>query len=277
MNKNNISVLMSVYYKDDPVFFKEALQSLENQTLKAQETIIVCDGKLSPELYEVIEEFKDSLNIIKVQNETNQGLAQSLNNGLEQVHYDLIARMDADDISVPNRFEQQVKSFSSSDTKEPIDVVGGYVHEFNGNVSNLISIRYVPKNSSEIKKFSKFRSPLNHPTVMIRTATLKEVGGYSTSFNKLEDYALWISLLAKGYNIVNIPDVLLYMRVSNDMYERRGGLKQAEAFFNLRKEMHKIGYINNLELVSGVLINVVISLSNRNFRKFMYKIIRKYK
>lgn len=275
MIQNNISVLMSVYHKDNPIHLWEALNSINRQTFKAKEIIIVFDGPLNKELYSVVDEFKEALNIITIQNKTNQGLAKSLNIGLSKVNYNLVARMDADDIAVNTRFEKQIKIFN--DSSKEVDVLGGYVSEFTDNTENSNSIRKVPKNLKDVKRFAKYRSPLNHPTVMIKTTILKEVGGYPTTFNKLEDYALWINILNKNYIITNTTDVLLHMRTSDAMYERRGGIEQAKAFYALRRYMYRIGYINWFEMIIGIFTNISISIMDSKVRKALYKLVRRYK
>jgi len=273
MKNTNISVLMSVYNQDKPDFLRASLDSLYNQTLKAEEIIIVLDGLLEPELHRVIDELKLKLNIITIQNFENLGLAKSLNIGLKMVKCDLVARMDADDIAAKDRFEKQYLLFNRSDIHS--DVVGGYVQEFNGTYQETDTIRKVPTNVDEIIKFSKYRSPLNHPTVMMRTKVLRDVGGYPEKFNKLEDYALWINILQKKYILRNIPEVLTFMRISDSTFKRRGGLKQAKAFINFRTEMLNIEFINVFEWTIGILISVSVSLMPSRIRGSIYKLLRK--
>lgn len=273
MENTNISVLMSVYYQDKPNFLRDALESLYNQTLKAEEVIIVLDGLLGSELHQVIDEYKLKLNIITVQNFKNIGLAKSLNRGLNLVKYEYVARMDADDIAAKDRFEKQYSLFNQSNIHS--DVVGGYVQEFKGTLQETDTIRKVPTNIDEIIKFSKYRSPLNHPTVMMRTKVLRDVGGYPERFNKLEDYALWVNILQKKYVLRNIPEVLTFMRISDSTFKRRGGLKQARAFVSLRTEMLHIGFINIFEWIVGILISVPTSLMPSRIRGSIYKFLRK--
>lgn len=271
MTKYSISVLMSVYNKDEPEFLKIALQSLCNQTEKALEVIIIFDGFLDKEFYNIVSDFENELNIITVQNSENMGLAKSLNKGLQYVNGEVIARMDADDISTNDRFEKQIIMFQDHE----VDVVGGYVQEFNSIIENNNTIRKVPTNTDDIVKFSKYRSPVNHPTAMIRTEILRNVGGYPERFNKLEDYALWVSILNEGYSIRNIPEVLVYMRISDATFKRRGGFKQAKAFFSLRNGMLNTGYINKFEWIIGNVISIPVSLMPSILRGSIYKFLRK--
>lgn len=272
MSKFNISVLMSIYHSDDPNYLRASLESLKNQTVRANEVVIVFDGMLTSELYDTVEKYRTCLNIITLQNNENKGLAGSLNDGLRLVHCDLIARVDADDISRQDRFEKQIKCFQDSSNSP--DIVGGYVREFTGNLQNLSSIRKVPENIEKIKKFAKYRSPLNHPTVMMKTSVLKKLGGYPENFNRLEDYALWIYMLSQYYIVTNIPEILVYMRISNETYVRRGGLEQAKAFIRLRKEMFRIGYLNRMEMFLGIILSVSMSLVPGKIRGIVYRLLR---
>ncbi|MCT3054382.1 glycosyltransferase [Leuconostoc citreum] len=273
MKESNFSVLMSIYNKDNSEFLKEALESLKNQTIRAKETIIIFDGIVDKSLYDTVQQYVEELNIVTIQNEVNIGLAKSLNKGLTLVKYDLVARMDADDIATRDRFQKQLAVFQGENLQ--VDIVGGYVQEFSDNLRNLQAIRKVPQIESEIKEFSKYRSPLNHPTVMMRTQVVLSVGGYPTQFNKLEDYALWVYLINQNQHIINIPEILTYMRVSDSTYMRRGGVEQAKAFVMLRTKMFHIGYINLLEMCFGTFINVSMSVMPKKMRCIIYKILRR--
>lgn len=272
MNKSNFSVLMSVYSKDKPDFFEMALLSLKNQTLRPAEVIIVFDGNLDASFYKIVSSYKTILNIKIVQNSSNLGLAKSLNKGLGYVQNEIIARMDSDDIATEDRFEKQMRVFQQQELD--VAVVGGNVGEFIGYKENIVSVRVVPTDLDEIKKFSKYRSPVNHPTALIRTNTLRSIGGYPEQFNKLEDYALWIKLLNQNYKIINIRDVVVYMRISDETYRRRGGLVQVKAYLALRRYMYRIGYINLIELISGSILNSFTSLIPSTMLGFIYKKIR---
>lgn len=205
------SVLMSVYKKEEPVFLEKALESIENQTVEPDQIVLVEDGPITTKLNTVIvnhEKMHPNLyDIVKLTR--NQGLGEALRIGLEYCNYDWIARMDTDDISVNTRFERQLETIKNH---PELSVLGGQIDEFSNSVSNIVGNRDVPLTQSEIEKFMKWRSPFNHPTVFIKKETLKKVGGYGNQGN-LEDYYLWIKILNQGYKVMNIPDVLVHMRV----------------------------------------------------------------
>ena len=176
MNDNfKISVVMAVYKNDNHLFFKQAVNSLLNQTYMPSEIIIVVDGTVNKKINNVINQLSlnNLIKIIKLP--INKGLANALNIGISSSKYDLIARMDADDICFVDRFEKQVKFL----TNENLDLVGGQIIEFGNNFNDIISERKVPITHQEIIRFMKFRSPFNHPTILFK----KKVFDSSTNPN----------------------------------------------------------------------------------------------
>lgn len=149
---------------------------------------------------------------------TNRGLGKALNEGLKYCSHELVARMDTDDIAMPERFEKQLAVFK----KYPdIDVVGAWINEFEDNVSNIKSVRKLPELPDDIRQFAKRRNPINHPVVMFRKSAVLAAGGYR-HFPLFEDYYLWIRMLMNGAKFYNIQESLLYFRFSSEMFKRRG-------------------------------------------------------
>lgn len=241
--KLNFSVLMSIYYKENPQFFRTALDSVINQTLQPDEIVIVEDGELTDELYKVIETYKNKYpQVFKiVQLETNQGLGKALQIGVENCSYDLIARMDSDDIALPERFEKQINFMREH---PDIDVLGSSISEFEGNPENITSYRKLPMEHKDIYKFGQFRCPVNHMTIMYKKKAVLEAGDYQT-FKNIEDYWLWGRMLKKGYKFANLPECLVNVRAGNAMLKRRANLTY---FFNselpLHTKLYQIGFIS---------------------------------
>lgn len=238
------SVLMSVYEKEKPDYFDLALRSIYEQTVKPDEIILVEDGPIPESLKNIVKKYqalygKEKFKVIV--SYKNQGLGLSLKLGTEFVSNEWIARMDSDDYSVPNRFENQLEAIS----KHPdVAVVGGQVKEFETEIGNIVSQRKVPVDEEAIHKFMKWRSPFNHPTVMINKTKLLEVGGY-IPYGNLEDYYLWARMVANNYSVMNVPDYLVYMRTDGGMYARRGKLKNLKYFYKLR------GYLKQKKILSS--------------------------
>lgn len=234
----SFSVLLSIYYKEDPTHFDEALTSIwDHQTLKPSEIVLVKDGPLTTELDQIIKQWESKLgNILKVIALTiNVGLGKALNEGIEACSNDWIFRMDTDDIAVSNRFELQIDYLKKyPDTA----LLGGQIVEFHGSMDNQTGMRQVPTEQNEIKNYSYYRSPFNHPTICMNKKALLKLGGYQHHLF-MEDYNLWIRFLAQGYQVANLPDTLVYMR-ADGLHSRRKGwqyIKSEWQMFKLKRDL----------------------------------------
>lgn len=270
----SFSVLMSVYKKDNPKYLDLALNSIELQTAKPSEIILVEDGPVSEKLQFVVDEHisQSNINFKNVKLKRNHGLGEALRIGTNYVSTNWIARMDSDDVSVPKRFEMQLNEI----IKNPeLAVIGGQVQEFAGDVRNIVGQRNVPLNEKNIKEFIKWRSPFNHPTVMINKKILENVGGY-VAYGNLEDYYLWSRVIASNKQVKNLADNLVLMRVDKGMYSRRGKFSNIKYFYSLRKFLKLKGIISFKEEVIGDCIMTFNIISPASIRKFVYqKIIHK--
>ncbi|MDU5071009.1 glycosyltransferase [Finegoldia magna] len=259
---------MSVYYKERPEYLRQAMKSIFNQTVLTNDFVLICDGPLTEELDAVINEFKhiheDILNVYRIEN--NVGLGNALNLGISECKNELVARMDSDDISRKQRCEKQLEIFEKDDS---IDIVSGTIEEFVGDIKNVKSCRNLPEKNQDIIKFAKSRSPFNHACIMYKKNKVIEAGSYK-DFYFLEDYYLWIRMLNSGCHGYNIQEPLLWVRAGNDMYKRRSGIKYVKSQKNLLTYMKKIGFINKLEFIIGVLIRTCVSLSPNLLRKYLY-------
>lgn len=217
------SVLMSLYYKETADNLKYSIDSMLNQTLFPQQIVIVEDGKLTEELYSVVKGYQirhpELFKIIKL--EHNMGLGISLSIGAEACDYDWIVRMDTDDYSMPNRCEQQ---FAFLLAHPEVTLIGCNIEEFIDNISNVVSHRILPEKHEEIYSFAKRRSPIAHPAVIYRKDELIKIGNYHNVY-LVEDYDLFIRFLQNGIIAYNIQQPLVYMRVNDNFYKRRGGWK----------------------------------------------------
>lgn len=265
------SVLLSVYVKENAGFLDEALDSIEEQTVLPKEIILVKDGKLTKKLENVINKHKNcgNINYVIVTLSKNKGLAQALQYGTSYVTTNWIARMDSDDYSVPDRFEKQLNTI----VKNPsLAIVGGQVAEFSGSITNIIGYRRVPLEKNLIYDFLKWRNPFNHPTVMINKTSLSSVGGYQP-FGNLEDYYLWSRMVANKLPMVNLDDILTYMRVDDGMYSRRGKFNNIQYFYKLRKFLKKKKLISLKSELVGDLIMTINIIIPSNLRKKLYQYI----
>lgn len=268
------SVLISVYYKENSLYLRQSLDSVINQTIRPTEIVIVKDGPLTECLDSVIFEYCNKYsNLFKIINiNKNVGLGKALEQGIKSCKYDLIARMDSDDICKFDRFEKQLKQFK----KQPeLDIVGSYIEEFNENINDLGCIRKVPVYDTDIKKYIKKRNPFNHMTVMFKKKAVLDSGNYKELIYA-EDYYLWGRMSIKNKKMYNIPECLVYARVGNGMYERRGGLTYFKREIKLQKLFLEMQLINRYELINNLLVRFIArSIPNRIRKKVYVKLLRK--
>lgn len=270
------SVLMSVYKNDNAFFFKKAVESIyDEQILKPTEIVLVEDGELTDDLYTEISLLKNKLgSILKVVKlEQNMGLGKALNKGLIECSHELVARMDSDDISVPERFRDQINMF----VQDPnISILGGNISEFIEEETNVVGTRIVYENELDIKKDMKRRCALNHVTIMFKKSDILKIGNYLDWFCN-EDYYLWIRAMKQDLTLKNLNKTLVYVRVGLEMYGRRGGMKYFLSEAKLQKYMFDSKLITMPEYIRNVLIRCVVQLLLPNkLRKFIYlKFLRK--
>ena len=267
------SVLLSVYKKESPSFLSQCFDSILQQTVLADEVVLVKDGPLPDELENVINKYQEKMSILKIVNLTeNQGLGAALNIGMKYCSFDLIARMDTDDIARVDRFERQLDFFLNN---PEIDVVGSWVSEFENEISCIKSIRKLPEMHEDIVRFAKLRNPINHPVVMFKKEAVINAGGYH-HLPFFEDYYLWVRMLAIGAKFHNIQDSLLYFRFSPDMFGRRGGWKYAVYELNFLGKLRRMGFISKFEYIRNLLMRFGVRIVPNNIRTNIYKgILRK--
>lgn len=273
--KPKISALMSVYKNENPDFFAAAIDSILNQTFLPDEIILVRDGIVSEQLQGVIDFYldKSSVQIKYIPLQKNEGLGNALRIGVEAAKNELIARMDTDDISVQNRFELQVSAFE----KNPkLDLVGGQVCEFEIDISSATGARKVPLKHQQIAEYLKRRNAFNHPTVMFKKSSVLKVGNYIDR-HYVEDYDLWLRMLSAGCRFENLPQTLVYMRVSADMYNRRGGVEYFESLKRLENDKRIAKTVSPFRYVINVSVRFVqcVVLSNSLRRLVYQKVLRK--
>lgn len=266
------SVLMSIYNKEKEEYFNKAMVSIwDKQSLKPNEIILVQDGPLTDQLYKSINNWSEKIGsifkIVVLKN--NVGLGDALNIGLKECSYDIIARMDTDDICSQDRFKKQLYIFNTIN----IDICSSWVSEFDNNEDKIVSYRKVPECNSEIRSFSKMRSPINHPAVMYKKSAVIDAGGYKRMM-WFEDYYLWARMILQGSRFYNIQEPLVNMRAGYGQLERRSGLKYAISEFIFQKKLYSIGFLNFIEFIKNSSIRFIARIIPRKLVKLMYKKIR---
>lgn len=268
-DKIKYSILMSVYIKENPDYLRQSIESMLNQTILSNDFVIVCDGLLTPELDNIIEEYSTRyplfFRILRL--EKNQGLGNALNAGLEICKNELVARMDSDDISLSYRCELQLKKF----TEDPsLALCSGNIIEFKEQIKDINRVKKVPLEYEEILRYARKRNPMNHMAVMFKKSAVKEVGGY-IEISLTEDYYLWIRMLQKGYKAINIKQILVYARIGNGMYERRGGLSYARSAIDFQTKMLDLKFITYPEFIINCIIRCITSMVPISVRRLIYE------
>lgn len=212
------SVLMSLYVKEKKEYFDESMYSILNQTMQPKEIIVVHDGPLSEELYLSLDEWKDKLPIIEVKLNKNIGLGNALKHGLKYCNYDIVARVDTDDINLPERFKIQ---YDYMRLHPNVDLISSHVAEFSLSHKDITGKRKVSLGSDIVNKIH-IRNPINHMAAMFRKQSVLQSGSYK-HFPNMEDYYLWIRMHENGFVIDNIDQVLVFARTGDNMLLRRRG------------------------------------------------------
>lgn len=275
-----ISVLMSVYKSERPEYLERSLLSIWNeQTCKPSKIVLVQDGPVSEELMDVLEKWKRKLKdvLVLIVNQQNIGLTKSLNKGIRQITTDLIARMDSDDISLPDRFAKQVDFLEKN---KDVSVVGCDIQEFSDTNEGL-RVRQFPRDTEGAIASIYKANPLAHPAVMMRKKMFDEGITYNEHYRTSQDLALWFDVLAKGYKVANIDEVLLKFRRNDSVYQRRSNIKDR----NLELLVHERGIrqlygfapIKSLFPIARYIMKflpktMIRALYNGNFRKSLVKV-----
>lgn len=230
------SVLMAVYAGTKPGELSDALESLGRQTYLPTEIVLVKDGPIHRGVENVLETFRDRLPLQVWALEENSGLARALNHGLQYCTQPWVARFDADDVCMKNRFDQQRRLILEG----AYDVIGSAVEEFETDSQVPHAIRKVPCRERHIKRFCLWRNPFNHMSVCFRRSLVVAVGGYP-DIPFMQDYGLWVKLVATGARMRNTKVPTVRVRTGNGMHSRRGGWNYVYSEVLLQRLMVKLG------------------------------------
>ena len=269
------SVAMSIYMNDNPEYLKVALDSIIiNQTLKPNEIVMVGDGPLPQALVEVVENEKSEVTSKKLLTEivflpqaVNRGLGEALRIACEHCKYDYIVRMDSDDISLPDRFEKQMRVFAED---PDVSVVGGMITEFVGSPEHIVSRRLLLLDNAGIYKMMQTRCGVNHVTVVMKKSELMKAGNYSGKFRQ-EDYYLWARMMKAGCKFRNIPDVVVNVRSGINQFARRGGISYFCQHMKVFKFMYHEGLISWPVLVKNYMLRFAQAAFPTSLRTLVYQ------
>jgi len=265
------SVIIPVYKLESPNFLSDALGSIINQSKVPSEIIIVVDGLIGKDLNNVIENLtsKNEIVIIRLKQSVGPGMARHA--GILKSKHNIIALMDSDDLSRNNRFKEELDILINKD----IDVVGGWIEEFNSKPGDLNRFRITPEKHDKIVSYSKWRMPSNHVTLVFKKEAYFKTGGYK-SMRYLEDYDLVGRMLRTGIKFHNVQKVLVDVRVGNQMHDRRRGMSFLTPELKIFSDMYSSGYIGIWQYICNIFIRVVIRLLPSRIMSQLYtKLFRK--
>jgi glycosyltransferase involved in cell wall biosynthesis len=262
------SLLLPVYAGDRADFLRRAfVSSVDNQTLPPDDVVIVQDGPLPVALHDTCEALAAAspvpVNLVRL--ERNVGLGPALDRGLEECAHDVVARMDADDISLPRRFERQLPLIADG-----ADIVGSALMEFVDDVDQVVLTRVPPLDPDWIRSAMRFRDPFNHPTVVYRRSMVQKVGGYQ-DLPLMEDYLLFARMLAEGAVPANVAEPLVYYRIGAGAYARRGGRTLLRSEWALQRRFLELGITSRVEFVRNVVVRGGYRLVPEPMRRVAYR------
>lgn len=269
---DNYSVLMTVYKKDSPEFAKLGIDSMLAQTHRTNDFVLICDGELTDELNNLIDEYSAAYaDIFHVERlPQNVGLGAALRHGVPLCKNELIARMDDDDIAKPQRCEHEVEYLRNN---QDCVLVGAHMNEFDSDPNKTIRVKEVPIGYENIKKYARRRNPFNHSTIMFRKAAVLEAGNYS-EMRTNQDVELWMRMLNKGYLCENIDEVLVDFRFDGNTLERRKEWKNSKLMIDIWKQFMKNKYCSYWDYLVVKWVQIAIYIMPKKMLNWVYNNLR---
>jgi len=244
------SLLVPVYDGDRPDHIRRAMRSaVDDQTVRPDQVVIVRDGPVRDELARCLDELQETspVPVTFVPLPQRGGLGPALDRGLAASWFDVVARMDADDVAMPHRFEVELPLITDA------DIVGAGLLEFTGDTDEIVGQRVPPTDPARIRRYARMHDPFNHPTVIYRRAAVLAAGGYG-DLPLMEDYALFARMLQRGARPVNVAEPLVYYRVGPEAFKRRGGTGLLRSELRLQREFRRRGFTTPAEYVRNVAV-----------------------
>jgi len=222
MNNNKSStVLLSVYIGDNLIEVKQCLDSVLNQSFNHYDILLIFDGELKEEVYSYLKNKETENNFIKcLELKKNMGLAHALNYGILNINSEFIIRVDADSVSMPQRFKTQIEHLLKN---KDIDVLGSMIEELRPEGKKYL--QKMPEKHADCLSSFRYRNPINHPTAVFRRSFFSKSGPYPTKYYKDEDSALWLNGFLNGCIFENINEPLVQCKLDNELLSRRKELR----------------------------------------------------
>lgn len=265
------TVLLSLYYKESAEYFEQCLNSILENSNQPDQIVIVYDGPVGSELEHVVRKFLTYLPIDIKKLPQNVGLGKALNHGLKFCKNNYVFRMDTDDVCLPDRFENQIRFLENN---PDVALLGGAINEFDESMQISQGVRFSVSKHSEIKQYCKKRNPFNHMTVAFKKDIIEKIGGYQHHLY-MEDYNLWLRVIAEGYLTHNIDTVLVKARAGTNMVLRRKGLNYIKSEIQLAQLKYKLKIDGLAGTIGCALVRIAPRLLPLSALEFVYKRLRK--
>lgn len=262
------SLLLAVYAGDRPGFLRDAFRSaVDDQSRRPDEVVVVQDGPVPDDLTRCLDELRahSLVPVTFVRLENNGGLGRALDAGLAASRHEIVARMDADDVSMPRRFEVQLPVIENG-----ADIVGSGLLEFGTDTHDLVGRRIPPCDPEDIARYARFHDPFNHPTVVYRRSAVEAAGGYQ-DLPLMEDYWLFARMIANGVRARNVREPLVYYRVGAQAYARRGGMRLLRSELELQRRFREERFTTRAEYVRNVVVRGGYRLLPEWLRRPVYR------
>ncbi|WP_022868139.1 glycosyltransferase [Schaalia vaccimaxillae] len=273
------SVLLPVWKADRPEHFIRSIRSIgADQVRRPSQIVIVCDGPVDPRIDAVITacqkgrrpELAAGVAVTVVRIATNSGLANALNEGLAACRYEVVARADADDISLPGRFSLQIPLI-----EQGFELVGSSIAEFESNERDTGLVRRMPMGTREIRNTIAHRDPFNHPTVVYTKSAVASAGGYE-HVDHMEDYWLFARMVHMGIPCCNLQEPLVLYRIGDGAYRRRGGMQMFHSELALQEHLLDSRIINPGQYARNVVVRGAYRLIPAEVRKTLYQNVGRF-
>ena len=266
-----LSLLLPVWAGDRADHLAAAFRStVDEQVRRPDHVVLVRDGPVDTSLQRCVDELAATapvpVDVLAL--DRNLGLGSALDLGLQACRYEVVARMDADDVSLPHRFARQLPVIEAG-----ADIVGAGLLEFVADPddpADVVGRRIPPTDPDDIRARCRFADPFNHPTVVYRRGLVQAVGGY-TDFAMMEDYLLWAKLIVAGARVANIAEPLVKYRVGAGAYARRGGLGQLRAELAVQRRFRELGFTSRAQYARNVLVRGGYRLVPEGVRRLAYR------
>lgn len=262
------SVLTTLYKNDVPAYLKQSIESMISQSVPTNDYVIVADGPLTAELDLILETYAKKysfFHIVRLQE--NGGLGVALRRGVEECRNELIARLDADDISVADRCELQLKEFEED---PELAIVGSDMYEFDETPSKIKDIKKMPATAEQIYRYGRRRNPFNHSSVMYRKSVIQSVGGYSTR-RRSQDIELWAKVIYAGYRCKNINKPLIYFRTDGvNRVKRKKKWSNVKSDLSVYKGNYRMGYSSILDYMYICIYQIAFYLIPEKMASYLY-------